>query len=190
MTSPDSIVTTERLHLIPLPAALIDAVLAGDLARAQQLAPFPVTEQTFAADQAVLQMRQAQLRVDPSIEAWLYRAAVDRQTGQVVARIGFHAQPDAAGTVEVGYTVQADQRRRGLATEMTLGLIAWGQANGARTVLASTSPTNLASQGVLAGLGFVRTGEQIDEVDGLEWVFTLVPAALGHPRVTSGDNDG
>ena len=184
MTSPDAIVTTERLRLIPLSAALIDAVLAGDLVGAQQVAPFPVTDQTFVADQAVLRMRQAQLQVDPTIEAWLYRAAVDRQTGQVVARIGFHAQPDAVGTVEVGYSVQADHRRRGLATEMTLALVAWGRANGARTVLASTSPANLASQGVLARLGFVRTGEQIDEVDGLEWVFTQAPG------ITSGDNDG
>ena len=26
---------------------------------------------------------------------------------------------------------------------------------------------------MLARLGFVRTGEQVDELDGLEWVFTL-----------------
>jgi hypothetical protein len=31
-------------------------------------------------------------------------------------------------------------------------------------------------------LGFVRTGEEVDEIDGLEWVFTLeLDRALRHP---------
>ena len=171
--------TTDRLRLLPLSRELLDAVLAGDAVRARALASFPLTEHTFAGDRYVLELRQAQLRVDPAIEAWLYRVAVDRTTGQVVARIGFHAAPDADGTVEVGYSVQPEQQGRGLATEMATGLIAWARDRGARRVLASTAPTNLASQAVIAKLGFRRTGEQIDEIDGLEWVFSLVLAPAG-----------
>lgn len=167
------IVETERLVLHPLTLPLIDAVLDDDLARAQELAPFPLDATTFAADRCTLQLRQVQLRADPAEEPWLYRAAVSRADGTVVARIGFHAPPDATGTVEVGYSVHPDHRRQGLATEMAAALIAWGQERGVCSVLASTSPDNLASQGVIARLGFVRTGEQMDEVDGLEWVYTL-----------------
>ena len=173
VTISNHVVTTGRLRLVPLPLALLDAVLVGDWEQARALAPFPLTEQTFAGDRYVLELRQTQLRDDPGIEAWLYRVAVDRTSGQVVARIGFHAAPDADGTVEVGYSVQPEHRRLGLATEMASGLIAWGREQGARQVRASTTPDNLGSQAVLARLGFVRTGEQIDEIDGLEWVFTL-----------------
>ena len=184
MTTSNHVVTTERLRLVPLPLELLDAVLVGDWERAQAIAPFPLTAQTFAADRYVLELRQAQLRVDPGIEAWLYRAAVDRTTGQVVARIGFHAAPDADATVEVGYSVQPEHRRQGLAIEMAQGLISWAAGRGVRRVLASTTPANLASQAVIAKLGFVRTGEQLDEIDGLEWVYTLTLGSSGLPGHT------
>jgi RimJ/RimL family protein N-acetyltransferase len=40
-------------------------------------------------------------------------------------------------------------------------------------VVASVSPDNAASLAVVRRLGFVKTGEEVDEVDGLEWVHTL-----------------
>lgn len=167
------IISTQRLDLHPVPLPLIEALLAGDLASACSLAPFRVDEQTFEGDEYVLSLRRAQLRADPTELPWLYRAAVLRETGEVVARGGFHAPPDAHGAVEIGYRVQPAWRRQGLATELAAGLIGWGSAQGAARCLASTAPDNAASQAVLARLGFVRTGEQMDEVDGLEWVYAL-----------------
>jgi len=167
------ILTTDRLDLHPLPLTVIDAVLEGDLARARTLVPYDVTDVTFATDGQVLRFRQVQLRADLTELPWLYRAAVLRGTREVVARGGFHAPPDADGTVEIGYSVQPTWRRQGLATEIATGLIGWAREQGATRCLASTSPDNVASQAVLARLGFVRTGEQMDEIDGLEWVFTL-----------------
>ena len=167
------IVSTPRLDLHPLPLPLIDALLAGDLDAARGLAPFPLDGQTFAGDDYVLRLRQAQLRADPRELSWLYRAAVLRETGEVVARAGFHAPPDAEGTVELGYRMHPGWRRRGVATELAVGLLDWAREQGAVRCLASTVPDNVASQAVLARLGFVRTGEQVDEVDGLEWVYAL-----------------
>ena len=173
------LLTTPRLDLHPLPLTVIDAVLDGDLARARTLVPYDVTDATFAEDGYVLRLRQAQLRADPTELPWLYRAAVLRGGREVVARGGFHAPPDEEGTVEIGYSVQPAWRRQGLATELAAGLLGWAREQGAVRCLASTSPDNAASQAVIARLGFVRTGEQMDEVDGLEWLFTL---ELGGPR--------
>ena len=167
------ILSTPRLDLHPLPLPLIDALLAGDLGTAGALAPFPVEPHTFEGDEYVLGLRQAQRRAVPSELPWLYRAAVLRDTGEVVARCGFHAPPDADGMVELGYRVQPPWRRQGLATELATGMLAWAGEQGARRCVASTTPDNVASQAVLARLGFVRTGEWMDEVDGLEWVYTL-----------------
>ncbi len=167
------ILSTPRLDLHPLPLPLIDALLEGDLDRARALAPFPIAAEDFEGDEYVLGLRQTQLRADPSELPWLYRAAVSRETGRVVARCGFHAPPDADGMVELGYRVQPRWRRQGIATELATGMLAWAAEQGATTCVASTTPDNVASQAVLARLGFVRTGEWMDEVDGLEWVYAL-----------------
>ena len=172
------IVSTARLDLHPLPLPLIDALLAGDLAAAQALAPYPITPETFDGDERVLRYRQAQLRADPAELPWIYRAAVLRATGEVVARGGFHGPPDAAGAVEIGYRVAPAWRGQGIATELAAGLIEWAREQGVARCVASTAPDNAASQRVLARLGFVRTGEWLDEEDGLELVFTQ---ELGRP---------
>ena len=166
-------VQTPRLTLVPLSPPLVAALVEGDLARARTLAPFPVEATTFADDGYVLRLRHAQLSADPTEEPWLYRAAVAKDSGRVVGRIGFHAPPDPDGTVEVGYAVATERRRQGLALEMCRVLLAWGAENGARRVLASVRPDNAGSLAVVRRLGFAKTGEEVDEVDGLEWVHTL-----------------
>jgi len=175
------IVSTRRLDLHPVPLPLLQALLAGDVALADRLAPYAVTAETFEGDAYVLSLRRDQLLADPTELPWLYRAAVLRDTGQVVGRAGFHAPPDAEGTVEIGYRVARAHRRRGLATELTGGLLAWAGEHGAQRCLGSTAPGNRASQAVLARHGFVRTGEAMDDVDGLEWVFTRDPLPVA-PR--------
>ena len=166
-------IRTARLDLLPLSLPLLEALVAGDLARAGDLAPYPIEADTFGDDELVLRLRRDQLRADPSEEPWLYRAAVLRETGRVVARAGFHAPPDSEGTVEIGYRVHPAWRGQGIAGEMAAGLIGWAREQGAQRCLASVSPGNVASLAVLARLGFVRTGEQVDEIDGLELVHTL-----------------
>ncbi len=166
---------TERLDLHRLPLPVLESLLAGDLERTRELVPFRVDADSFADDDHVLGLRVDQLRADPSELPWLYRAAVLRSTGEVVARAGFHAPPDPVGTVEIGYRVATQHRRQGLATEIVAAMLCWAAEQGATRCLGSTQPDNLASQAVLVGLGFVRTGEQLDEVDGLEWVFTREP---------------
>jgi RimJ/RimL family protein N-acetyltransferase len=138
------IVQTARLDLVPLSLPMLEALVDGD-----------------------------QLRADPAEEPWLYRVAVLRSTGHVVARGGFHAPPDGDGTVEIGYSVAPAHRREGLATELATGLLDWARTQGAARCLASVSPGNTASLAIMAWLGFVRTGDQIDERDGLELVHTL-----------------
>src|SRR3954453_4735346 len=165
------VVATPRLDLIPLSPALVAALVAHDLDAARRLAPFPIEDDTFEGDDHVLGLRHAQLQADPTEEPWLYRSAVLRETGRVVGRIGFHAPPDAAGAVEIGYSVAPAYRRQGLATEMAVGLIRWGAEHGAAICIASVRPDNTASLAIIDRLGFVRTGEQMDDVDGLEWVF-------------------
>src|SRR4051794_26987542 len=133
-------VTTPRLELIPLSPPLVAALVAKDLDAARALASFPIDDDTFEADEHVLGLRHEQLTADPTEEPWLYRVALLRETGRVVGRIGFHAPPDPDGAVEIGYSVAPAYRQQGLATEMAVGLIRWGAAEGATSCIASVRP--------------------------------------------------
>ena len=44
---------------------------------------------------------------------------------------------------------------------------------GRRRSCSPSRPDNAASLAIAAKLGFTQVGEQMDEVDGLEWVFRL-----------------
>ncbi len=122
-----------------------------------------------------VQYRLAQLEVDPSVREWLGRAMVVQDEGgrrRVVGTVGFHGPPDDQGRLEIGYSVDPEYRRRGFAREAAQAMFEWAAANhGVRRFIASISPTNDASLELAAGFGFVQTGSQMDDVDGLELVF-------------------
>ena len=76
---------------------------------------------------------------------------------------GFMGPPDAAGTAEIGYSIAADWRGQGLATELVGGLVQQAAATGmVRRLLAHTDADNLASQKVLLANGFRPDGSVED----------------------------
>jgi RimJ/RimL family protein N-acetyltransferase len=99
----------------------------------------------------------------------------------MIGHIGFHTAPDPAYLaatvgrgIEVGYTVFAAFRRRGFAEEALRGMLGWAHSEHAVTqFVASIAPENLPSQNLAAKLGFVKVGEQTDEIDGIEDVLLL-----------------
>jgi len=81
-------------------------------------------------------------------------------------------RPYARDAVEFGYTIFERYRRHGYATEAVIGLMDWARALfNVRRFVASIAPENLPSLRLVAGLGFTKVGEQVDEIDGLEHVF-------------------
>ena len=168
------VIETERLVLHSLPPELVTLLAARDWETARATGPaYDILEETFSDDEHVLLRRNAQLANDPGEEPWLMRVAVLKGTRQVIGRVGFHAPPDAEGVVEIGYSVSPRFRRQGFAVEMSEALMSWAASQGCSACLASVRPDNEASLSTIAKLGFVKVGEQIDEVDGLEWVHRL-----------------
>lgn len=177
MTSVPSI-PTARFELVSMSLPFMQALLARDLAAAE--ADIGATVPIDLPDQldGFLQFRIPDLQRDPSWQPWLGRAIVldnDVRRGRwVVGTVGFHAPPDEDGRVEVGYRVQPELRRQGVATEVVRALFDWAATtHGIRRFRASISPDNTASLGLAANLGFRRTGSQIDDIDGEEWVFDI-----------------
>jgi RimJ/RimL family protein N-acetyltransferase len=168
-------IVSARLDLVSMSVEFMQASLQGDLLRAAELigAALPATWPGRAA--RPMRYRLEQLSANPADQPWLLRAPVLREPARVVVGyVGFHGPPDARGALEVGYTIEADYRRRGYALEAVEALFGWAtREHGIRRFIASIAPTNSASLGLARKLGFRQTGVQWDDEDGEELVFEL-----------------
>jgi [ribosomal protein S5]-alanine N-acetyltransferase len=172
---PAETIVSARLRLVPMSRPFIEALLRGQHDRAGDIMGVDMPPEWPGDLSHMLRLRLDQIRADPSELQWLARAMVLRDDGRtVVGNLGFHGKPDGKGTVEVGYTVRLQYRRQGFAEEAVRALFDWAnRAHGIRRFRASVSPTNEPSLSLIRKLGFVRTGEQWDEIDGRELVFEL-----------------
>ncbi len=97
----------------------------------------------------------------------------------MIGHAGFHGPPGVNGpgqpdAVELGYTIFPEHRGSGYATEAARALLDWAQeTHGITHFIASVAPGNEPSLAIVAKLGFVQTGDQWDDEDGLELVFEL-----------------
>jgi GNAT superfamily N-acetyltransferase len=168
-------IRTHHLELVSMSVPFMEALAGKDLEAAS--AEIGATVPAWIADQLenFLKYRLGQLRLDPTIRVWLGRAMVlTAEDGgrRVVGSIGFHGPPDAQGRLEVGYSVDPAFRRRGYASESVKAIFDWAhREHGITRFVASISPDNEASLSLTAAYGFHQVGEQMDEIDGLEYVF-------------------
>ncbi len=170
--APD-VIRSERLDLPLLSPSQLRALAGGDPEEvAREL------DATLPADWVrdvrwLAEMRLGQVTEHPDHAPWLLRAIVLREPARVaIGHLNFHAPPDESGVPEIGYSLQPEHRMRGYAIEAVTAAFDWAhREHGVRRFRASTAPDNERSQKLLARLGFVRTGEQWDERDGLEWVY-------------------
>jgi [ribosomal protein S5]-alanine N-acetyltransferase len=175
------VITSERLDLILLSPQAIDALLEGRRADAERELDASIPENwPDEHDAGFLRYRQRQLERMPQAEPWLVRAVILRGPARVmIGHAGFHGPPGVNGkqdasAVELGYTIFEPHRGHGYATEAATALMDWAhEEQEIDRFIASVAPDNAPSLAIVKKLGFVQTGEQWDEEDGLELVFEL-----------------
>jgi RimJ/RimL family protein N-acetyltransferase len=172
------------VEIVPLPAAVLRALGAGDRAAAEAGSPVPLGPHlTGPAHRALWAYRSGQVDQDPAAADWVTGVVWDPRRRLAVGRAGFHGPP-VDGMVEVGYAIDPPYRRRGYARAALRLLLERAAADPAvRTVRASVRPDNAASLALVRAHGFVAVGEQVDEVDGPEIVLE-VPAGRTAYRAT------
>jgi ribosomal-protein-alanine N-acetyltransferase len=171
-------IRSARLDLVSMSPAVIEAVLARRLEEAGRRLGLRLPDGFLDENvNGVLRLRLRQMYEDPESQKWLVRALVLREDGTMVGHAGFHGPPGttglAPGKVELGYTVFPAFRGRGYATEAAVALMEWAEGQGIHEFVFSIGPWNEPSLAIARKLGFVQTGEQWDEEDGLEHVFEL-----------------
>ncbi|HUF60942.1 MAG TPA: GNAT family N-acetyltransferase [Verrucomicrobiales bacterium] len=176
MAGAQACIRSERLDLIPMTPAFLRASLEGNRTEAEEVLRIGLPADWPGEFSTVLALRLEQLEGEPGLQPWLLRAMTVRGSRAMVGSIGFHSAPGpqyltaiAPGAVEFGFSVFPPFRGRGYAYEASVALMRWARKDHrvAKFVL-SIRPDNMASQGLAAKLGFVRTGFHVDEIDGVE----------------------
>ncbi|MCA1569655.1 MAG: GNAT family N-acetyltransferase [Chloroflexi bacterium] len=176
MVPDGDVIRTERLDLVLLPGAAMNALIAGQHGRVEAMLGFAVAASfPEEGDLEMLRFRRDQLTATPSWAPWLVRGIVRREDRTMVGLATFHGPPGindlrAPGAAEVGYTVNKPFRNRGYATESATAMLRWAkQAHGISHFVSGIAPDNLASLRVIHKLGFKPTGL----VDDGELIFDL-----------------
>jgi [ribosomal protein S5]-alanine N-acetyltransferase len=173
------VISSERLELILLSPQAMAALVEGRRTEVERELDASIPpDWPNEHDTRFLRYRMRQVERAPDAEPWLVRAVILRGPARaMIGHAGFHGQPGINGkqdpeAVELGYTIFPPHRGRGYATEAARALMDWAYAEqGIERFIASVSPNNDASLAIVEKLGFVQTGEQWDDEDGLELVF-------------------
>ena len=155
---------TARLELIPATLELTRLAMDDEPGLARSLgATIPATWPHDYLDRGAYEFMLARLAAGPDqVGWWMYFVThVENPAPRtLIGSAGYKGPPDSEGTVEIGYGVVSDRRRRGFATEAALGLIARAFAlGGVRRVLGETLPDLEGSIAVLERCGFREIGE-------------------------------
>ncbi len=166
------------IELVPMTPAFVDAILDGRRDEAAALLEIEVPDEfPSEGEKGFLGLRLRQMREDARFQTWCPHAVV--LGGQMIGHAGYHGPPGVNSTnnpaaVEFGYRIFAPHRGRGYATQAARMLMDLAEElQGIRHFVLSVAPDNEPSLALVRKLGFVRTGERMDEEDGLELVFEL-----------------
>lgn len=156
-------IQSSRLRLVPATAEITQADLAGRAALSSRLG--------VSVDDAwppelysrhALQMTLELLR-DSSNHGWTnwYLVTSDARGGMTLAGVaGFKGRPDAAGSVEITYSLLPGYQGKGLASEAVARLVDWAFSHSrVSEVCAETFPHLKRSIAVLQRNGFAPAGK-------------------------------
>lgn len=178
---------TSQVRIVHLTGAAFHALARGDLAAAEAVSPVPLSAFLAGPEcRGVWAYRARQADEDPASAGWVTGVIWDERNRVAVGRAGFHAPPDAAGMVEIGYAVEPAHRRQGYARAALEALLRRAADDPAvKTVRVSIAPDNVASYSLAAHYGFVKVGEQWDERDGREIVYEVPADQFSRSRKAS-----
>ena len=164
-----------EIRLIEATPEHLEALLESRAALGGQLqSPIP---DGWPAFPEAIQFTLSALREHPDQSGWWMHFFLDAETGMLVGSGGF-AGPPADGTVEIGYEIAPEFRRRGFGSAAARALVAKAQGSGlVDRVIAHTLQGDPSSSGVLRVVGFDHIEEIPDPEQGVvsEWARPVRP---------------
>ena len=163
-------ITTARLRLVAINAELAELQLVDRMAFFDALGVMPEPSwPPELMDLSAMTWMRDELAAKPGDAGWYSWVYISPALNRLVGTGGFKGAPDAAGEVEVGYSMLNSYREQGLATEGVLALVDWAYGDDRVThVTAQTRADRNASHRVLEKAGFEETGKINDPEEGFE----------------------
>jgi RimJ/RimL family protein N-acetyltransferase len=158
--------SAKRLQLVPASPLLLrleldDPDACAALLKANLPEDWPPGEYDHDAMQFFL---ERMLEGGESAAGWYsWYAILPGENGEpsdLVGCGGYFGPPDAAGSVEIGYSIAARWRGMGLAKELVRALLRQARQRGATRIVAHTSEENPASMAVLRHCRFQQIGRE------------------------------
>ena len=173
----EDLIRSERLELPLLSLSQLERLAAREGASVADELGAALPQSWLDEVEWLAGLRAQQLRLRPADGPWLLRPILcigPDGSRTAIGYLNFHGGPDAQGRVEVGYTLLPDARGHGYAIEAVRAAFDWAtRVHGVTRFRAAVAPDNERSRNLVLKLGFRQTGEQWDEVDGLELVYEL-----------------
>lgn len=166
------VIETENLQLIACDADILKTAISGNAQLAEKLGVIVLDNWTEFGVEA-LQYSHDKLMAHEAEKGWWTYFPIYKPDNRLIGSGGYQGKP-SAGIVEIGYEISPEFRNRGLATEMTQGLVAHAFKDDAvHTVIAHTLGEENPSTKVLAKCGFVKTKDINHPEEGLIWKWEL-----------------
>ena len=146
---------TERLVLHPLTPAEAERVASGRPAAGDRWAPGYPTAVDVSGATAFVHACRTTGDPRPFGDYEIRR----RSDGLAIGGTGFNREPDAEGTVTIGYGLIAGERGKGYAAEALRGLLCFARECGLAVVKGDADLGNIASQRVMLAVGMRYVGE-------------------------------
>ncbi|WP_375580472.1 GNAT family N-acetyltransferase [Marivirga tractuosa] len=167
-------IETENLKIIPCDKEILKSAIQGNNILAKKI-NVTVLENWTEFGVGALQYSLDRLTENEEENGWWTYFPIHRQNNKLIGSGGYKGKPTAEGTVELGYEIAPTFRNRGLATEMTKGLIENAlKDKRVRTIIAHTLGQDNPSTKVLQKCGFEKVQEINDPDDGLIWKWELI----------------
>ena len=173
-------IETPRLRIHHVSLELYDCCIENRRSRAEEIVGAALPEDWYIQRDYLKTWRDKCL-AEPEYLPWSLRIVVLKSAEEAIGNFRFHSTPNpeylratAPNAVEFGYRIYPPHRRKGFAKETALAMMQWArEAAPIEYFVVSISPGNVASQRLAASLGFIKVGEQMDEIDGPEDVLLL-----------------
>jgi RimJ/RimL family protein N-acetyltransferase len=119
-----------------------------------------------------LPYRIPRVKLNPEFAEIAVVLAIEKATNEIIGSAGFHDFPNEEGMIEIGFGIVPEKQNQGFGRELLHGM--WGEIvkrPDVKILRYTVSPTNGPSMHIIKSSGFELVGEQIDEEDGLEFIF-------------------
>lgn len=167
------VIETKNLKLISCNSEILRSAIHGNETLAKKLNVTIQDDWTEFGIEALQYSLDRLLESEKEINWWTY-LPIHKQDNKLIGSGGYKGKPTSDGIVELGYEIAKTYRNRGLATEMTKGLIenAFNDKR-VKSIIAHTLGHINPSTKVLTNCGFRKIEEINDPEEGIIWKWEL-----------------